>query len=144
MKKTMHNKFNEEITKYKNSLLFYARKCDWDTFKINAGRLFDYVETYEMSAIEQQFFRISKMIVSVLLLATVLIFKLNPGFFPEAERLKEIMTLLAIAGCCFEVYFFFNFRKFMQGKTFYYKKRRDNFIRNIERDFKNISLPASG
>ena len=144
MKKSMHHKFNEEINRYKNSLLFYARKCDWDTFKVNAGRLFDYVESYEMSAIEQEFFRISKIIVLVLLLAVVLIFKLNPGIFPEAERLKEIMTLFAIAGCCFEVYFFFNFRKYMQGKTYYYKKRREKFIRNIERDFRNTSLPASG
>jgi len=144
MKSDMHRKFNDEITRYKNSLLFYARKCDWERFKINAGRLFDYVESIEMSEIERRFFNISKVVVIILCLAVAVIFKLNPGIIPEAERVKELLTLSAIAGCCFEVYFFFNFRKYMQGKTVYYKKRRERFIRNIENDFRNVSLIVSG
>jgi hypothetical protein len=142
MNTDMHRKFNDEITRYKNSLLFYARKCDWERFKVNAGRLFDYVESIEMSEIERRFFNISKIVVVILGIAVAVIFRLNPGIFPEAERVKELLTLSAIAGCCFEVYFFFNFRKYMQGKTVYYKKRRERFIRNIENDFRNVSLTA--
>lgn len=143
MKPDMHRKFNDEITRYKKSLLFYARKCDWDRFKVSAGRLFDYVESIEMSEIERRFFNISKVVLIILCALTAVIFKLNPGLFPEAEKIKELMTLSAIAGCCFEVYFFFNFRRYMQGKTVFYKKRRERFIRNIENDFRNVSLTVS-
>jgi hypothetical protein len=144
MKADLHQKFNDEVTRYKNSLLFYARKCDWETFKVNAGRLFDYVESIEMSEFERRFFNISKIIIIILCLAVAVIFKLNPELFPEAERIKELLTLSAIAGCCFEIYFFFNFTKYIQGRTAYYKERREKFIRNIENDFRNISLTASG
>ncbi|KPK00854.1 MAG: hypothetical protein AMK71_07665 [Nitrospira bacterium SG8_35_4] len=144
MKTDMHQKFNDEITRYKNSLLFYARKCDWETFKVNAGRLFDYVESIEMSEIERRFFNISKIVVLILCIAVAVIFKLNPELSPHAERIKEFLTLSAISGCCFEVYFFFNFTKYMQGRTAYYKKRREKFIRNIENDFRNFSLTGNG
>jgi hypothetical protein len=142
MNTDMHRKFNDEVARYKNSLLFYARKCDWERFKVSAGRLFDYVESIEMSEIERRFFNISKIVVVILGIAVAVIFRLNPGIFPEAGRVKELLTLSAIAGCCFEVYFFFNFRKYMQGKTVYYKKRRERFIRNIENDFRSFSLTA--
>jgi hypothetical protein len=144
MKADMHQKFNDEITRYKNSLLFYARKCDWETFKVNPGRLFDYVESIEMSEIERRFLNISKIVVLILFTAVVVIFKMNPDLFPQAERIKELLTLSAISGCCFEIYFFFNFTKYMQGRTAYYKKRREKFIRTIENDFRNFSLTANG
>jgi len=140
MNKDFNNRFNEEINRYRKSLLFYARKCDWDTFKDNAGRLFDYCESIEASAIEKKFFKISKMIVGVLLVMVIIIVKMNPEMYPKLARINELMTLTAIATCCFEVYFFYNFRMYMKGKTLYYKKRREKFIRNIEQDFKESSV----
>ena len=139
MNKEFNNKFNEEINRYKKALLFYSRKCDWDTFKDNAGRLFDYCESIEASAIEKKFFKITKMIVAALIFMVIIIVKMNPDMYPRLARVNELMTLIAIATCCFEVYFFYNFRMYMKGKTIYYKKRREKFIRNIERDFKESS-----
>lgn len=137
-----NRKFNEEITRYKNTLLFYAKKCEWDTFKINAGKLFDYCESFEARAVQNEFFKISKIVVAGLFFMLLVIIKIDPDVYPGFARAKELLTLIAIAGCCFEVYFFFNFRTYMQGKTLYYKKRRDKFIRNILMDFQNITAPS--
>ncbi len=41
MNKELNRAFNEEITGYKNALLHYAKRCEWEMFKDNAGRLFD-------------------------------------------------------------------------------------------------------
>jgi len=140
MEKELYNNFNDEINRYKNALLFYAKKCDWDTFKVNAGRLFDYCESFEMSVIERKFFRISKIIVFVIFLMVVLIVKMNPNKYPELARVNEIMTLIAVATSCFEVYFFCNFRMYMKSKIVYYKRRRERFIMNIQRDFEDMTI----
>jgi len=63
MKRELNERFNYEVDRYRKALLFYAKQCQWDTFKANAGRLFDYVESIEMSEIERRFFNISKIIV---------------------------------------------------------------------------------
>lgn len=141
MREKAERKFNEEITRYKNTLLFYAKKCEWDSFKINAGKLFDYCESVEARAVQNEFFKISKIVVAGLFIMLLIILKIDPDIYPGFARAKELLILIAIAGCCFEVYFFFNFRKYMQGKTIYYKKRRDKFIRNIVIDFQNITAP---
>lgn len=135
--------FNKEITQYKKTLLFYAKKCDWQRFKLNAGQLFDYVESTEMSETEKRFFRITKGIVAVLFIMLILIVKMNPERYPELAPINELMTLAAVAVCCFEVYFFYNFRIYIKAKSFFYKKRREKFIRNIEQDFKEGSVRAA-
>jgi hypothetical protein len=142
MKNELHRKINEEVTRYKNSLTFYAKKCEWDAFKVNAGRLFDYLETIEMSEFERKFFRISKAVAIVLVLTVLFIIKMNPEAYPQLVRIKELMILFAIGGCCFEVYFLYNFRMYKKGRTIYYEKRRDKFISDIERDFRDIIIPS--
>ncbi len=140
MENELYNNFNDEINRYKNALLFYAKKCDWDTFKVNAGRLFDYCESFELSVIERKFFNISKIIVAVIFFMVVLIVKMNPNKYPELARVNEMMTLIAVATSCFEVYFFCNFRMYMKGKTVYYRRRRERFIMNIQRDFEEMTI----
>jgi hypothetical protein len=143
MNKEFNNRFNEEINRYKKALLFHAGRCDWGTFKVNAGRLFDYCESIEASAIEKKFFKITKIIVGIILIMVIIIVKMNPEIYPRLARINELLTLIAIATCCFEVYFFYNFRMYMKGKTIYYKKRREKFIRNIEQDFKESSVQVA-
>jgi hypothetical protein len=140
MKRTLSDKFNHEVNKYKNSLLFCAKQSEWDTFKEHAGRLFDYVESIEVSEFERRFFRIFKTVLGFLLLAVIVILKMNPDMYPGLANIKDKMIVLAVAGCCFEVYFFYNFRMYMKGKTLYYKKRRQKFIYNIENDFKEMDV----
>ena len=143
MKREIHNKFNEEVNRYRKALLFHAKKCDWGTFKLNAGRLFDYVEAIEMSEIERRFFAITKGVVAILFFMVLFIVKMNPHLYPQLERLNELMTIAAVAVCCFEVYFFYNFRIYMTTKTALYNKRRETFIRDIEQDFREMALSAA-
>lgn len=135
--------FNDEINRYKNALLFYAKKCDWDRFKEKAGKLFDYIESIEISEIERRFFRISKIIVLILVIVVLFVLRINPGISPELARLKNFIAILAVSGCCFEVYFFMAYRMYMKSKMNYYKKRRERFIREIEKDFRDIVVQTS-
>jgi hypothetical protein len=143
MDSELRKRFNEEINRYRNALLFYAKKCEWDTFKINAGKLFDYVESIEISEIEREFFRITKILLFVVFLMVILVYKMNPSVYPGLEKIKDIVTLIAIGSCGFEVYFFFSFRMYMQNKSIFYKKRKERFIRDIENDFRNMVLSTS-
>jgi hypothetical protein len=140
MKRELNEIFNKEVDRYRNALLFYAKQCQWDTFKANAGRLFDYVESIEMSEIERRFFNISKIIVAVISALIVVILKLDITALPEITGLKQLIILVAIGICGFEIFFFLNFKVFKKHKAAFYKKRRERFIVGIERDFKNIAV----
>ena len=142
MNKIGDKQFNDEINRYKYTLRFCAKICEWETFKVKAGKLFDYVESIEMMEIEHKFFKISKVMAAILFLFLVVIFQIDPAIHPEYARFRELLILTAIAGCCFEVYFFFNFRMYMKGKTLYYTARKEDFIRNIEEDFRGFTIPG--
>ena len=142
MNRTLNKTFNKEVNKYKNSLLFYAKQCDWDTFKPRAGSLFDYIESVEIQEIERKFFKIFTFILSFLFFAVFLIISFNPGSNPEMSRIKEIMIIAALAGCCYELYFFISFRFYIRHKNIFYKKRRDCFIHNLKGDFRDIIVPS--
>jgi len=139
MNQEFNQLFSEEVNRYKNALLFCAKQCEWETFKINAGRLFDYVESIEMSELERKFFNISKIVVFILCIVVLFIFKMNLIIIsPKIARLRELITFVAVGIGCFEMYFFLNFRMYMKTKKSFYKKRRERFISNIEKDFKDI------
>jgi hypothetical protein len=138
MKRDFADRFNEEVERYRQALLFYARKCDWETFKMKAGNLFDYVEWVELSETERRFFRIFKAILVVLVAVVIAIMNMDWTINPELQRIRFSIVLLAIAGSCFELYFFLNFRTYMEVKTTCYQKRKDRFIRNIENDFRKM------
>jgi len=42
------HRINEEIERYRNALLHYAKQCEWESFKSKAGALFDYLEKIEL------------------------------------------------------------------------------------------------
>jgi len=142
MKEELSKIFNAEVEQYRISLLYYAKACEWDNFKEKAGRLFDYAESIEMSEIERKFFNISKVIVAILAIVVVVILKLNMITSPEIAGIKKIAILMALAGGCFEIYFFLNFKTYMKHKTNFYKKRKERFIIDIEGDFKNIIVQS--
>lgn len=141
MDKELHRTFNQEVHHYRHILTTCAKRCDWESFKLHAGKLFDYVEAVEMSEIERKFLRISRVIMLILFVIAIAFFKVDPDFFPEFVRVKQFFTFSAVGGCLFEFYFFINFRMYMKNKTAFYKQRKERFIRNIERDFRDIILP---
>ncbi|MBI4698696.1 MAG: hypothetical protein HY758_07275 [Nitrospirae bacterium] len=140
MNREIERTFCEEITRYRNALLFCAKKCEWDTFRVNAGKLFDYVEAIEMSEIERKFLRISKVVIFILILVVIFILEMNTDMTREFLKIRENIILLAFAGCCFELFFFINFMRYMKIKIALYKKRRERFIINIESDFKDDKI----
>ncbi len=136
MEKALEKTFNEEVNKYRNLLLGCAKKSEWNTFKVNAGKLFDYCESIEMSVLRKKFFGISKVIMIALVFVVVLVCRMNPSMQCEIPKIRELLILGGICGCSFQLYFFLNFRKYMERKMTSYKYRRDRFIRSIEADFR--------
>lgn len=137
MRKELYRSFNEEIQKYRNSLVEYARRCEWDRFKTSAGRLFDYCESVEMSETGKRFFRVFSTILASLFIVLALIIKLHSGNFPELIGMKKFIVVSALVGAWFEFYFFLNYRMYMEYKTAFYNKRKERFIRSIEEDFRS-------
>lgn len=145
MHREFANRINEEVERYKNALLYYAKLCEWDSFKSKAGALFDYLEAIELSEIQRKFFRVFKIILLGLVIIIVIILKMNGEAYPALLRFKDSIVIMAIAGSCFELYFFLDFRLYVEHKMSWYKKRREQFIRNMEKDFREIIVqPVSG
>jgi hypothetical protein len=136
MEKRLNKTFNKEVEKYRRILLSCADKSEWNTFKTNAGRLFDYVESIEVSEIERRFFRISGVIMGVLFLSVILIVSMNFDLREEMMRLRKLIILTALMGSSYQLYFFLNFRRYLGQKKSNYERRRERFIRNIEEDFR--------
>lgn len=136
MDKSLEKVFNEEVNKYRNILLICAKKREWSTFKVNAGKLFDYVESIEISVLEKKFYGISSVIIGLLLVVVIALWRINPAMHCEIQRIRELMVLAGVGGCSYQLYFYLNFRMYMDVKVSSYKCRRDRFIRNIETDFR--------
>lgn len=129
-------KFNEEVERYRKSLVYYAKACEWDTFKKKAGSLFDYLESIELTELEKKFYRIFRTLLVVVIIATALILKLDSGIFPSLVKYKSEFMMAALSACSFELYFYLDFRMYVKGKMSVYKQRKAWFIRNIENDFR--------
>lgn len=142
MKRELAEEFSREVDSYRNALLYCARKSDWDSFKDKAGRLFDYVEAVEHSELERRFFAIFTPILAVLVLVVLALvggkFEVNP----ELMRMKQTVILAAVIASTFELYFFLNFRMYKSVRTTYSMKRRENFIRNMEQDFRSYAFQS--
>jgi hypothetical protein len=144
MTKEFAHRFNEEIERYRNIFLQFARKCEWDAFEMKAGKFFDYVEFIELGEIKNKFSRTFGIILMALLVLVVAIFSIDVTSDPELTGLKEAIILLAVAVSCFELFFFLNFRTYVAGKLSSFKKRRDSFVKGIEMDFKQDIVQCEG
>lgn len=144
MKKELNDQFNREVDGYRNALLGDARKSDWTAFEAKAGKLFDYVESIERRELERRFYSAFSLILAALILAVIALFSINFEVSPELMRLKNTVMLAALATSSFELYFFINYRMYTGVRTSLYQERRENFIRNIERDFRRFHLRNEG
>jgi hypothetical protein len=98
------------------------------------------LEAIELSEIQRKFFRMFKLILFVLALIIVVILKMDGNAYPALLRFKDSMVIIAIAGSCFELYFALDFRLYVDRKMNWYKQRREKFIRNMEKDFREIHV----
>lgn len=144
MRKKLAEQFSREVESYRRALLFCAKKSDWEEFKAKAGRLFDYVESVERVELEKRFYTLFSVILAALVLAVIALFSVNFEISPESMRLKNTVMFTAIVASTFELYFFINYRTYAGVRTSLYKERRENFIRNIEKDFRSFDLQTGG
>ena len=140
MKKKLAEQFSREVESYRRALLFCARKSDWEEFKMKAGKLFDYVEAIERVELEKRFFSVFSVILAALVVTVIALFNVNFEISPESMRLKNTVMFTAIAVSTFELYFFINYRTYAGVRTSHYQERRENFIKNIEKDFRSFDL----
>jgi signal transduction histidine kinase len=140
MRKELAELFNQEVERYRKGLLYYARKRDWETFEEKAGRLFDFVESIEFRELERRFFTVFNLILAALVLAVIALVSVDFQVHQELLRLKSGFILSALAASSFELYFYIDYRMFIGIKTFSYKRRRDNFIKGIEQDFRSYAV----
>ncbi len=139
MKRVDAEQFSREVDGYRNALLHDARKDDWESFKVKAGRLFDYVELVERTELERRFFRTFYILLSVLIVAVFALLSVDYEIHPELLRMRNAFVMAALAGSAFELYFFVDFRKYGEGKMSVYKKRRERFISGVEQDFRGYA-----
>jgi hypothetical protein len=140
MKKKSAEQFSREVERYRRALLFCARESDWEEFKTKAGKLFDYVETIERVELERRFFSVFSVILAALVLTVIALYSVHFEVSPESMRLKNTVLFTAIAASTLELYFYINYRTYAGVRTSHYKERRENFIKNIEKDFRSFHL----
>jgi hypothetical protein len=140
MERQLAERFNQEVENHRKALLYYARKCDWETFQAKAGRLFDYVESMEFRELERRFYSIFSLVLGFLVLAVIGLVTVDFQVHQELLRLKNAFVMSAVAVSSFELYFYVDYRMYVDVKTRYYRKRRETFIREIERDFRGVAV----
>ncbi len=143
MNRELRSAFNKEIHKYRGILSYYAKRCEWDSFKVYAGRLFDYVEAVEMSEIRRRFMSVFRLMLVAVFFVTLFVLMMRPETLPAYVETRKFFAMTALGGGSFSLYFFLNFRLYIDYKTVNYKKRKERFIRIIELDFRNDFLPAN-
>lgn len=145
MDRERYSRINEEIEGFRKALVRYAQACEWDTFEKKAGILFDYLESIERAALEKKFFRVFLAILAVVAAAVVSLMQLDGHVFPALLKYRDAIILAAIAACCFELFFFLNFRTYVKARVTWYRERRERFIRDIRADFAALfSAPGNG
>ena len=140
MKRQLAERFNHEVENHRKALIYYARKCDWETFQAKAGRLFDYVESIEFRELERRFYSVFSLVLGFLVLAVIGLVTVDFQMYQELPRLKTAFVMSAIAVSSFELYFYVDYRMYIDVKTRCYRKRRETFIREIERDFRGFAV----
>lgn len=135
--------FNEEVERYRQALLYHAKKCDWETFKAKAGRLFDYLEFIEMSETQRRFSSITKIIVAALVAVLLIIWGMHTVMIPEQDGIRRLAVLTGLSISSFEFFFLLNFERYKRIKKTFYGKRRQQFISLIEQDFRTMGVQDS-
>lgn len=142
MKKALADQFNHEVETYRKALLYHAKTSDWETFEAKAGSMFDYVESVEFQELERRFFRTFGMMLGVIVIAVTLFLNIDFGVHQEWLQWKNSFLFSSIAACTLEIYFYINYRTYIDVKTFSQKNRREKFIHGIEADFRKYTLQA--
>jgi len=140
MSRSLHESINKEVEQSRRALVHFAKAREWESFEKKAGVLFDYLESIELTILERKFYSAFIMILAISVGIVIVILKADNRFLPMITRYKEYVVLLASFTTFYELYFYLNYRSYVQVKMLQYKKRKEQFIRNIENDFKEYTM----
>ena len=144
MTRELARQFNEEVEQYRRSLLYFARTCEWDQFKSRAGALFEYLENIEASELEKRFYAVFYCVLGALLLGVFLLLGIEPVAHADWVEHRTSLLMATLSGCSFELFFYINFRRYVEVRMAGFMRRREAFIRGIERDFRSFAVQAGG
>jgi hypothetical protein len=133
-------KFNEEVERYRRALLYFAAACDWEQFKARAERLFEYLEDIEARERERRFYAVFYGILAALALGVLILLGIGSRLPPAWLAYRHAFLFLSLAGCGFELFFYVNFRRYVEVRMAGYERRRERFIRGIESDFRSFQV----
>ncbi len=139
MTQELAKQFNAEVEGHRRALLYLASKREWEAFKARAGRLFEYLEKVEASERERRFYTIFYSILAVLTLGVIIVLGLMPQLSAGWFYQRRSLILAALAGCSFELFFYLNFRWYVEARMAGFLRRRAAFIRSIEQDFRTFA-----
>ncbi len=140
MTRSLYNSINKEVEQYRRALIHFAKTREWETFEKKAGRLFDYLESIELMVLERKFYSLFILILAALAGIVILILNADGWLLSLIVKYKEYIVLVAACAACYELYFYLNYRFYVDGKMSRYKKRKEQFIRNIENDFREYTM----
>jgi hypothetical protein len=144
MDRETRRKFNEQIGHYRIRLDLHAKKCDWEKFKLDAGRLFDYAEAIELSETRRRFLNVFRIILVLVVVCALYLFSPDPASILEIPRVKRAVIAAGAGGAFYDLFFYMNYRYYINAKALFYEKRRLRFIRGLEQDFKGECPPREG
>ena len=75
----------------------------------------------------------------MLVVAGLLITGWNPGENAEWQHYKQNFLFVLLAVSSFELFFYINFRRYVEVRAALFRKRREDFIRNLEQDFQQYA-----
>jgi hypothetical protein len=102
------------------------------------------VETVETAERERRFYQVFGSVLAVLMAAVIAIVAVEPGVHPGWPNYRNLLVLASVLGSSFELYFFINFRTYVDQRILCCRKRREAFLQCIERDFRrNRAEPAA-
>ncbi len=140
MTQELATQFNDEVERYRRSLLYFAAKADWGEFKARAARLFEYLENIEASERERRFYRVFFLILLVLCVGVIIVLGIDSQVSAEWFGYRRSLLMTALGGCSFELFFYLNFRWYVEARMAGFLRRRAAFIRGMEHDFRSYAM----
>jgi len=137
MDKQFARMLDNEISRYRKALDYFAKTCDWKNFQRNAATLFDYLEFVELSLLKNKIYQLFDIIFVVLAVTFVLFSTLSGTVSPVLMKYWGQLVLGVVAASFLGVLFYLKLRMYASIKAARLTKRKEQFIKKIEDSFKN-------
>ena len=136
MDKQFTKRLDNEISRYRKTLDYFAKTCDWKNFHRNAATLFDYLESAELFLLKKKIYQLFDIILIVLAVTFVMLSTLSGTVSPWLMKYWGQLALSVAVAIFLGVLFFLELRMYTSFKATRLKKRKEEFIKNMENNFK--------